>query len=41
VLFNTQWFVSYLPDYRDGFTVNGPVNVFFTFACRPATTRTA
>ncbi len=32
VLFNTQWFVSYLPDYRDGFTVNGPVNVFFTFA---------
>ena len=32
VLFNTQWFLSYLPDYRSGFTVNGPVNVFFTFA---------
>jgi hypothetical protein len=32
VLFNTQGFVSYLPDYRDGFTVNGPVNAFFTFA---------
>ena len=32
MLFNTQWFVSYLPDYHDGFTVNGPVNVFFTFA---------
>jgi hypothetical protein len=32
VLFNTQWFMSYLPDYRNGFTVNGPVNVFFSFA---------
>ena len=32
VLFNTQWFVGYLPDYHHGFTVNGPVNVFFTFA---------
>jgi hypothetical protein len=32
VLFNTQWFLSYLPDYSDGFVVNGPVNVFFTFA---------
>jgi hypothetical protein len=32
VLFNTQWFLRYLPDYDDGFVVNGPVNVFFTFA---------
>jgi len=32
ILFNTQWFVSYLPDYQRGFTANGPVNVFFTFA---------
>ncbi len=32
VLFNTQWFLRYLPEYRDGFTVNGPVNVFFSFA---------
>jgi hypothetical protein len=32
ILFNTQWFVSYLPEYRDGFTANGPVNTFFTFA---------
>jgi len=31
-LFNSQWFVSYLPGYRDGFTANGPANVFFTFA---------
>jgi hypothetical protein len=32
LLFNTQWFLSYLPDYRNGFVVNGPVYVFFTFA---------
>jgi hypothetical protein len=32
VLFNTQWFVRYLSDYHQGFAVNGPVNVFFTFA---------
>jgi hypothetical protein len=32
VLFNTQWFVNYLPDWHDGYTVNGPANVFFTFA---------
>ncbi|HKA13698.1 MAG TPA: DUF1302 family protein [Myxococcota bacterium] len=32
VLFNTQWFVTYLSDYRHGFTANGPVNAFFTFA---------
>ncbi len=32
VLFNTQWFVSYLTGYREGFAANGPVNVFFTFA---------
>ncbi len=30
--FNTQWFFSYLTDYDDGFTTNGPVNVLFTFA---------
>ena len=32
VLFNTQWFVTYLSDYQRGFTANGPVNAFFTFA---------
>lgn len=30
--FNSQWFVSYVPDYKKGFTSNGPVNVLFTFA---------
>jgi len=29
---NSQWFFSYLPDHRDSFTFNGPVNVLFTFA---------
>jgi hypothetical protein len=31
-LFNTQWFVNYVPEATDSFTANGPVNVFFTFA---------
>ena len=30
--FNSQWFVSYLTDWDDGYTVNGPWNVLFTFA---------
>jgi hypothetical protein len=30
--FNSQWFVSYLPDYGRGFTFNGNTNVLFTFA---------
>ena len=29
---NSQWFFNYLPDYNNGFTSNGPVNVLFTFA---------
>jgi hypothetical protein len=32
VLFNMQWFLTYLPDYERGYTANGPVNAFFTFA---------
>ena len=30
--FNSQWFFSYLTDYENGFTTNGPFNVLFTFA---------
>jgi hypothetical protein len=29
--FNSQWFFSYVPGYKQGFTSNGPWNVFFTF----------
>ena len=32
---NSQWFFSYLPDHRDSFTFNGPVNVLFTGHMRP------
>ena len=29
-LFNTQWFFQYVPGYRDGFLINGPLNVLAT-----------
>ncbi|HUW17265.1 MAG TPA: hypothetical protein VMW94_09330, partial [Actinomycetes bacterium] len=30
--FNSQWFFSYLTDYKSGFTNHGPFNALFTFA---------
>ncbi|HEY5656208.1 MAG TPA: DUF1302 family protein, partial [Myxococcota bacterium] len=30
--FNSQWFLSYVPEHGDGFTTNGPLNALFTFA---------
>jgi hypothetical protein len=30
--FNTQWFFSYLDQWENGYTFNGPWNVLFTFA---------
>ena len=29
--FNTQWFLSYVPEHREGFLIDGPVDVFATF----------
>jgi hypothetical protein len=30
-LFNSQWFVQYVPDHQSGYTTNGPLNVLATF----------
>ncbi|MEM7410802.1 MAG: DUF1302 family protein [Myxococcota bacterium] len=30
--FNTQWFASYVPEHREGFLIDGPVDVFATFS---------
>ena len=29
---NSQWFFQYITDHKDGFVLNGPVNVLFTIA---------
>jgi hypothetical protein len=31
ILFNSQWFFQYIPDYRDSWPSNGPLNVLATF----------
>ena len=29
--FNTQWFLTWVPDHGSGYSINGPVNAIFTF----------